>query len=68
MISTSRGLSAVGGRGDGAATAFGGGPAQTPPTAWDVLPAASAGAPAGEAGDAAEVAAGVGGVSGADGA
>jgi diguanylate cyclase (GGDEF)-like protein len=67
MISTSRGLSAVGGRGDGGASAFGGVPAPAAgPTAWDVLPAgpplgqASNGASNG-AGDADEVAAGVGG-------
>jgi diguanylate cyclase (GGDEF)-like protein len=62
MISTSRGLSAVGGRGDGGASAFGGVPATAAPTAWDVLPAGTpAGTPAGEAGEADEVAAGVGG-------
>ncbi len=58
MISTSRGLSAVGGRGDGGASAFGGVPATAAPTAWDVLPA---GAPVGEADEADEVAAGVAG-------
>jgi diguanylate cyclase (GGDEF)-like protein len=63
MISTSRGLSAVGGRGDGGASAFGGGPAPAAaPTAWDVLPAAAPGGEAGDgAGNAGEVAAGVGG-------
>jgi diguanylate cyclase (GGDEF)-like protein len=60
MISTSRGLSAVGGRSSSGTSLFGGTPVMAAaPTAWDVLP--PDGAPAGEAGDADEIAAGVGG-------